>query len=434
MTNVVLLTIDCLRADHMGCYGYKRNTTPFLDTLAEKGLFCEYAFANGPNTRHSVPSFLSSTYPLLFLNEVQSQRFHPGRTSAAEIYKKNGYATAAIHSNPYISRYYGYDRGFDYFNDFLLGQVEDELPRNAISRFVHELIKGLKAVMIGQLPHEDGYTINNAAMEWLNSIDTPFFLWLHYMDVHMPYVPTNESLAELGLPSSSRMRKIWLGRKIDDVKLREEIKDSAVPEYINLYDGCIRDTDTILEQCITSIEKKYPDTLFVITADHGEEFHEHTGLSHLEKLYDELLHVPLIFYGSNIRPKKMKKLFSLVDLIPSILDMLDIKISDTLQGVSLKKSREYIIAEAFKENRITAYRDMEWKFITSDASKELYNLKKDPLEKQNIAGNKDFSNKIDEFSEIINQYISGINRERTIRETMVHKQQIKQSVGRLKKI
>jgi arylsulfatase A-like enzyme len=370
----------------------------------------------------------------LFLNEVQSKRFHPGRTSAGEIFKKNGYTTAAIHSNPYISRYYGYDRGFDFFNDFLLGQVEDELPRNPVSRNFHELIKGLKAVIMGQLPHEDGYTINKAALDWLESIDSPFFLWLHYMDVHMPYVPSNESLREIGLPTASRLRKIWLGRKIDDIKLREEIRDTEVPEYINLYDGCIRDTDKILEQCITCIEKKYPDTLFVITADHGEEFHEHTGLSHLEKLYDELLHVPLIFYGKNIKAKKSEKLVSLVDLIPSILDMIDVRSSENLHGMPIGKSRDYIIAEAFKEKRVTAYRDMDWKFIMSDGSQELYNLKNDPLEKHNVARNKDFSKKIDCFTEIINQHVHRIDSERTSRETSVHKQQIRKSLGKLKKL
>ncbi|HEC93049.1 MAG TPA: hypothetical protein ENI51_08685 [Candidatus Atribacteria bacterium] len=152
MTNVVLITVDCLRADHMSCYGYHRNTTPYMNSLAEKSLFFKNAFANGPNTRHSVPSFLTSTYPLLFLQEAQGGKIHPGRKTIAEILKNNGYTTAAIHSNPYISAFYGYNRGFDFFNDFLLGQVEDDIKRNVFSKTVKEIVKGVKAVVMKKLP------------------------------------------------------------------------------------------------------------------------------------------------------------------------------------------------------------------------------------------------------------------------------------------
>jgi arylsulfatase A-like enzyme len=397
-------------------------------------MFCEHAYANGPNTRHSVPSFLSSTYPLLFLNEVQSQRFHPGRKSAAEIFKNHGYTTAAIHSNPYLSRYYGYDRGFDYFNDFLLGQVEDELPRNAASKGIHEILKGLKAIVMGQLPHENGNTINNTAIQWLNEAHQPFFLWLHYMDAHMPYVPPNKSLVDLGLPTSSRFRKIWLGRKIDNVKLRDEIQDDEIPGYINLYDGCIRYSDDMLNSCIQYIEKLYPDTLFVITADHGEEFHEHIGLSHLEKLYDELLHVPLIFYGKKVKPKRIKKMVSLVDMLPTILDLLNLESSKNLQGTPLLKAPEYVIAEAYKDSRITAYRDSQWKYIESENKKELFNLQDDPSETQNIVTEAKYSTLIDDLSFKIRQHIQDVEKQRMQRETNLHKKQIKQSVGRLKNI
>ena len=280
MKNIVLITVDCLRADHMSCYGYHRKTTPFIDSIAERSLFFENAFANGPNTRHSVPSFLTSTYPLLFLDEAKAGRFHEGRKSMAELLKEHGYSTAAIHSNPYISKFYGYDRGFDYFNDFLLGQVEDEIERSKISKILHEAAKGIKAVFMHKLPHEDGERINEEAIKWLENANEPFFLWLHYMDVHMPYVPPNRFLEELGLRKYSHIRKIWMGKKIDDVEMREKIRNEEVPDYINLYDGCIRYTDWVLQSLIRKIEKNFPETLFVITADHGEEFREHGGLGH----------------------------------------------------------------------------------------------------------------------------------------------------------
>ncbi|HEC88748.1 MAG TPA: hypothetical protein ENI52_05480, partial [Thermoplasmata archaeon] len=332
MRNVVLITIDCLRADHMSCYGYHRKTTPFIDSLAKKSLFFKNAFANGPNTRHSVPSFLTSTYPLLFLDEARTGRFNEGRKSIAELLQKEGYTTAAIHSNPYISKFYGYDRGFNYFNDFLIGQVEEEIERGRISKILHELAKGVKAVLMHKLPHEDGEKINEEAFKWLENANEPFFLWLHYMDVHMPYVPPNRFLEELSLKKYSHIKKIWMGKKIDDVEMREKIKDEEMSDYINLYDGCIRYTDWVLNGLIKRVEKSYPDTLFVITADHGEEFREHGGLSHLEKLYDELLHVPLIFYGKDVESSRVEKPISLLSLVPTIFHFLGLQENEWLQG------------------------------------------------------------------------------------------------------
>ncbi|HEC77246.1 MAG TPA: hypothetical protein ENI33_08345 [Thermoplasmatales archaeon] len=433
MKNVVLITIDCLRADHMSCYGYHRKTTPFIDNLAKKSLFFKNAFANGPNTRHSVPSFLTSTYPLLFLQEVKTGKFHKGRKSLAELLKEKGYSTSAIHSNPYISKFYGYDRGFDYFNDFLLGQVEDEIERGRISKTLHEAIKGFKAVFMHKLPHEDGQRINKEAFKWLESANEPFFLWLHYMDVHMPYVPPNKFLEELGLKKYSHMKKIWMGKKIDDVKMRKEIKDEEVPDYINLYDGCIRYTDWMLKNLIAWIEKKFPDTLFIITADHGEEFREHIGLGHEEKLYDELLHVPLIFYGKDMDKKTIEKPISLISLAPTILHFLGIEKNEWLQGKNVFESDDFVIAEAWKKERITAYRDDEWKFIISNQGKELYNLKEDSREQENLYERKERKEKSQEFEKIINNHIKMLEEERRKRKTWLQKEKIKKAMRRMRR-
>ncbi|MCD6448108.1 MAG: sulfatase [Thermoplasmata archaeon] len=433
MKNVVLITVDCLRADHMGCYGYHRKTTPFIDSIAERSLFFENAFANGPNTRHSVPSFLTSTYPLLFLDEAKAGRFHEGRKSMAELLKEHGYSTAAIHSNPYISKFYGYDRGFDYFNDFLLGQVEDEIERSKISKILHEAAKGIKAVFMHKLPHEDGERINEEAIKWLENANEPFFLWLHYMDVHMPYVPPNRFLEELGLRKYSHIRKIWMGKKIDDVEMREKIRDEEVPDYINLYDGCIRYTDWVLQSLIRKIEKNFPETLFVITADHGEEFREHGGLGHEEKLYDELLHIPLIFYGKDVESSRMEKPVSLLNIVPTIFHFLGLQRNEWMQGKNVfEVTEEYIIAEAWKGERITAYRDSEWKLIISGDKKELYNLRDDPKEQQNLYEREEHKEKCREFEKIINNHVEMLEEERKRRMTWLQKEKIRKAMRRMR--
>lgn len=433
MKNIVLITVDCLRADHMSCYGYHRNTTPFLDGLARKGMFCKNAFSNGPNTRHSVPSFLTSTYPLLFLSEVESGKFHRGRKSVAELLKERGYTTAAIHSNPYVSKFYGYDRGFDYFNDFLVGQVEDEIKRNKISRALNETIKAFRAVFMKKLPHEDGQRVNEEAIRWAEGAVEPFFLWLHYMDVHMPYIPPNKFLDELGLKRYSYTKKVWLGKKIDDIKMRDEIKDDEVEDYINLYDGSIRYTDFVLKELITELKDKYPETIFIITADHGEEFREHGGLSHLEKLYEELIHIPLMFYGKDVRHKIVERPVSLVDLVPTILDFLDMGENEWLQGESIfRSSKDFVIAEAWKNERLTAYRDKEWKLIVGGGKKELYNLVEDEKEEYNLYNKERYKKEVNEFEKILNNHIKILEEERRKRKTWLQKEKIRKAMRKIK--
>lgn len=414
----------------MSCYGYKRETTPFLDKISKKGLFCKNAFANGPNTRHSVPSFLTSTYPLLFLQEAKIGKFHNGRKSIAEILGKYGYTTGAIHSNPYISKFYGYDRGFDYFNDFLMGQVEDEVKRNKISRTLHEGIKGFKAAIMKKLPHEDGKRINEESFKWIEEARQPFFLWLHYMDVHMPYVPPNEFLEEIGVRKYSHLKKVWMGKKIDDVEMRGQIKDEEIEDYINLYDGCVRYVDWVIKELISNLDRD--NILFIITADHGEEFREHGDLSHLEKLYDELLHVPLIFYSKGMERKVLDKPVSLIDLVPTILYLLGIEKRNGMQGKNIFESNDFIIAEAWKGERITAYRNDKWKYITKGKERELYYLTEDAGEQHNLYKSKEYREKAVEFEKIINEHIKMIEEERRKRETWLQKEKIKKAMGKIK--
>ncbi len=425
MTNVVLLTVDCLRADHLGCHGYRRDTSPFLDGLARSGLWCRQAYANGPNTRHSIPSMLTSTYPLLFMQEAQKGRLHPGRTPLARVLQEHGYATAGVHSNPYISKFYGYHRGFDHFNDYMGGQVDEERERSRLGGMLHEAAKGVKALLGRRLPHEEAPTVNDAALDWIAGASQPFFCWLHYMDVHMPYVPPNRWLRELELPRYSHPRKIWMGKKIDDPGMRDDIPDSEVPDYVNLYDACIRYTDEAIRDLVAQVEERWPDTLFVITADHGEEFREHGGLSHLEKLYDELLHVPLLLYGSGVDAATLDTPVSLLDVAPSILDLLNIEVPGHMQGtpVTAGGDRGHVISEAWRDGRATAVRDGDWKLILADDTRELYNQKEDPDEQHDVAGG--HPDVVGDLEREIDGHIEMLREERRRRNTRLQKAKIK---------
>ena len=224
-----------------------------------------------------------------------------------------------------------------------------------------------------------------------------------------------------------------MGKKIDDVEMREKIRDEEVPDYINLYDGCIRYTDWVLQSLIRKIEKNFPETLFVITADHGEEFREHGGLGHEEKLYDELLHIPLIFYGKDVGGSRMEKPVSLLHLVPTIFHFLGLQGNEWMQGKNVfEMTEEYIIAEAWKGERITAYRDSEWKLIISGDKKELYNLRDDPKEQQNLYEREEHKEKCREFEKIINNHVEMLEEERKRRMTWLQKEKIRKAMRRMR--
>lgn len=175
----ILITIDCLRADHLKCYGYKRKTSPFLDYLAIKGVKFENAFANGPNTPSSFRSIFASGYPFEF---IRPEPFAPNTVLLPEILANNGVRTAAIHSNPHLSAFYKYNRGWNYFQDF---QPTNIYKRNNL-RHLGKIFQ--RQIQNWFKPFETAESVTETAISWLKkNIKCPFFLWLHYMDLHEPY-------------------------------------------------------------------------------------------------------------------------------------------------------------------------------------------------------------------------------------------------------
>jgi len=172
MKNVILLTIDALRKDVLGCYGNKDGLTPFIDSLQNKCIKFTNAQSSGPYTQASFPGILTSSY---YLEYGRQKKCSPKRTLISEVLKKFGINTVAFHSNPYLCGYFGWNRGWDVFYDSMQDEVSDKIP----------YIKG------------DG--INHKVEQWLSFYTkedkyNPFFLWTHYMDVHEPYIPAKEYL------------------------------------------------------------------------------------------------------------------------------------------------------------------------------------------------------------------------------------------------
>jgi arylsulfatase A-like enzyme len=367
--SIVLVTVDCLRADHVGFMGYERPTTPFLDSLAAASFVVPAAIVAGAPTYYSFPAILGSRYSLALGRDVLG--LAPGESSLASVLKQAGYATAGISAaNPYLSSQFGYDQGFDEFHDYLSdepGPISGDAvttPPNGWASRVNSKLQVMRPALgpLGILydelyfrycqrvtppaqsidvlrPYPSANVIVDHACRWLNSIgDKPFFLWLHLMDPHGPYYPKEEPLALMGhgpvTPNRARyLNSYWNRSDLGPSRLahhREEI--------VELYDAGIRWVDAQMARLIDTLRasKLWEDCIFALTADHGEEFLDHGGRFHPpSRLMEELIHVPLLLrVPGSVKKEVGKSPFSLLDLAPTLLDAVQLAAPEEFQGCS----------------------------------------------------------------------------------------------------
>jgi arylsulfatase A-like enzyme len=433
--SVVLVTVDCLRAGHCGFMGYQRPTTPFLDGLAGESFVFPTAIVAGAPTYYSFPAILASRYPLALGREVSG--LAPEETNLASVLKKNAYATAFFGAgNPYLSARFGYDFGFDTFRDFLddaplstsdgsesasgwpgnlnralaivshkipgVGAAYDELYFQYCQRWAAPPAKSLEALR--RFPAAD--VIVDHASKWLASVgENPFFLWLHFMDPHSPYYPTEEGLELFGAnrPTAARARYLngcWNRFDVGSQRLRRH-RD----EVISLYDSGIRWADVQVSRLVGTLRqlKHWDDCIFAFTADHGEEFLEHDRRYHEPSLVEELIHVPLVLRVPGAARRTLPGApFSLLHLAPTLLAAAGLPVPAEFQGQSHWKHiqggtgwNEPAIAECVVGctnpflpelrcgARLLAVREARYKLLLNfDARTEyLFDLEADPGEK-----------------------------------------------------
>ncbi len=382
--NILLISLDACRADHLSCYGYQRKTSPFIDKIANDGIRFANAFVNTHGTNPSHTTMLTSLYQeshKVYYNGFDAQApIIPIPTRAVmlqEILKVNGYITLGITGGGQLSRVYGFDRGFVEFDD----QSGD--------------------VAAGCLKLVDLVSKYSQAQH-------PIFVFFHTYQTHSPYFPPDNYKYLFGkydsqfIPSSENLLKHWESANRDLTK--DDFNSLKA-----LYDANIRYTDDVLRTTFEALEKTgfFKNFLLIITADHGEEFGEHGGLLHRKLLYDELLHVPFIMAGTRIpKNKTQEKSVSSIDIVPTILDYAGIKAHTPLMGKSLIASRGTFKDEIFSQYGSLRYsiRTAKWKFIFTAPSgnPELYDLQNDPQEQNNIAADEptlsaSFRDKIDRW-------------------------------------
>lgn len=399
MRNVLLVTVDSLRADHVGCYGYDRDTTPVVDSLANSGLSFD-AYANSTWTRASFPSILTSTYPL----EYGGYEYLAGDRKTVGEAVDATHNTAAFHSNLWLSRDYGYDRGFDRFYDSktdpsLLARLRTYLKLNldhdgVVYRTLQRLYDGTEAVAglnVGQT-YKDAESLTDRAIDWLETAPEPFVCWIHYMDVHHPYVPHESAAEALGLPLDlSEREAIQLRRKM--VETPAQLTDRDRRTLVDLYDNEIRYTDAQIGRLVEATNGTERETSVVVTADHGEEFGEHGGYSHNAGMYDEVLHVPFVVsQAREASPGKRSEAVELLDVAPTVCDLAGDEVPDVYRGRSVLDAagsgvHARVISETIPDAEPKlALRTLAWKYIwdVQSDSRELYDLEEDPAETSNV--------------------------------------------------
>ncbi|WP_226010811.1 sulfatase [Halomicrobium salinisoli] len=277
--NVILLSFDALRADHLGCYGYGRDTSPNLDRLAEESVLFRNAYSASSHTREAVPALLTGQYPDVAIDDG----YRLATDTVAEALSDVGFATAGFHSNPFVSRAYGFDAGFDEFDDDL------HFGKNKFVALAQRALDKLR-----NRHYARAEEINERSLSWVDSLDDePFFLWNHYMDTHGPYEPPGEyGTLYADRSISDRKAQSLYQRAITDP---DSITDEERQLLIDLYDGEITYNDEGVGAFLDALRERnlLEESLLIVTADHGDAFGEHGYYEHPRYLHDEITHVPM---------------------------------------------------------------------------------------------------------------------------------------------
>ncbi|MBI5375553.1 MAG: sulfatase [Candidatus Schekmanbacteria bacterium] len=315
--NIILISIDTLRDDHLGCYGYSRNTTPNIDRLAGKSIIFKNVFAAAPWTLPSHVSIMTSLYPSLHRVSGAKDRIDDTRVTIAEALIRNQYTTAGVISVSWLKSFFGFNRGFqEYIEDY-----ESKATPNPTAESITK-----KAILL---------------LEELKQSEK-FFLFIHYFDVHATYDPPSPYDKIFSPEFSSKKTDISRDDLIQEsLRLRspkETISREDLERIIALYDGEIGYVDSQIGVLLNTLDSMglLNKTAIILTSDHGEEFKEHGSMSHGASLYDEVLKVPLILYNpKNTKGIKVQEPVSTIDIAPTILSISGSPIEKEFQGIDL---------------------------------------------------------------------------------------------------
>jgi len=391
--NLILVMVDTLRADHLDCYGATDVATPNLCAVARDGGSIFNGFSHASWTKPATASLVTSLVPSTHNGMSKPARLSDDIEFVSEALQEHGYATGGIVSNINLAPSFGFDQGFDEYTylapDYLIGAQESS-SKTILYQIARSVILKLRA---GSLRFNDFYqdsqVVNEVAFEWLERhAKDRFYLFLHYMDPHDPYFAhpyDGTGIARVaGDPpegEAARMRELYKGEieylDANFGKLLERLKSLGI----------------------------YDETLIVLTADHGEEFHEHGGFWHGLTLYDEQIRVPLLVKWPKgeapLAHDQTHGVARAIDVAPTLLARAGAAIPEAMQGVDLaiaheergEKDREVFSEEDHEGNVLWSLRTATMKLIHANEGnprgvppRELFDVASDPHERQNLLG------------------------------------------------
>jgi len=410
--NIILIAVDTLRADYLKIYDpAAKANTPTIDALRADSVLYQKCIAQSSWTKASFATIFSGQYPETHTAMMKSSVLPDSVTTFPELLRESGYYTQGFCNNPNIAATYNYDQGFvDY--TYLSPRYLFGAQQSAEKMTLYKVLRQVYAKVTGKLPllknrinvhdfYQPGDVVTQRGLEWLDSAarptESPFFLFMHYMDPHDPYMDHTQ-------PGVGYAR-VRLGSKIDPATMKETLQ--------NAYTGEIEFTDQQLGTLVAGLKERglYDNSIIVFTSDHGEEFHEHGGWWHGLSLYDEQIAVPLMFkLPQNLMAGNTSTYLGRhVDIGPTVLQFAQTdptRIAEAkMQGEPLFMSTgaSTLIDAAqghvyshlnFEGYELRSIRTPEYKVIHSNENDrykpvEVYNVAQDPDEQNNLAGSGD---------------------------------------------
>jgi arylsulfatase A-like enzyme len=399
--NVLLITLDTVRARSLSLYGYARRTTPFLETLASKSVVFDRAFSTAPWTLPSHGSLFTGRYPDQ-LSVDWARPLDATHPTLAERFSARGYATAGFVANPQYAGYEtGLNRGFSHFEDYMASPGE-LLRSAAISREVVQNAALRQKIRYYEFPgRKTAEDVNREFLNWVGRHDErPFFAFLNYIDAHDPYLPPAPFDTMFG-PHRPRPNA-WL-------KWGWQWTPEQIQTERDAYDGAIAYLDHRLSALFAELERRglLQNTLVVVTADHGEEFGVHGLMKHGYSLYVQALHVPLLisFPGRVPAGRRVDEPVTLRDVPATIIDLSRLDDARAFPGTTLSRywtgnvaaGRENVLSKVTRASNNPGWYPVSKGDLSSvvfgshhyirngDLTEELYDIENDPRELQNLA-------------------------------------------------
>ena len=410
--NVILITLDTVRADHLSLYGYERDTTPNLRGLARQATVYTQAISPGDMTLSSHASIFTGLYP-----SWHKAHFDPayewGRPldsrypTLAEILSGKGFDTVGIVANYlFLAPGFGLDRGFAYHDSagptVFLRTTKSFLLRERVRNFLTRFYRPWQFDVTFRRAEE----INAAALAVLDrkkSQGRKFFCFLNYMDAHWPYLPPDRFATLYPGYDPHLKTDHYADMEREVLTLRRPISERERQHLLSQYDGGIAYMDRALGRLVDRLKQRglYDNTLLIVTSDHGEAFGERAMVGHALSVYQDMVHVPLLIkYPRQNSPAVVDDSVSLADLMPTILSVLGYQAPKNMQGRNLLKAAPEAVSEPISETFVhpmistwsprflrsqQAIFSGSLKFIqSSKGDRELYDLSRDPNEEHNL--------------------------------------------------